>query len=33
MELLLGLNMLLYLAGYLLPAPCAIAAWRCWIQM
>jgi hypothetical protein len=32
MEILLGLSMVLYLAGYLLPVPCAVMAWRGWIQ-
>jgi DMSO/TMAO reductase YedYZ heme-binding membrane subunit len=32
MEILLGLNMVLYLAGYLLPVLCAVVAWRGWIQ-
>jgi len=32
MEILPGLNMVLYLAGYLLPVLCAVMAWRDWIQ-
>jgi hypothetical protein len=33
MEILLGLNMILYLAGYVLPLPCAVMAWISWFRI
>ena len=33
MEILLGLNMILYLAGFVLPLPCAVMAWIGWFRI
>src|ERR1043166_6703948 len=33
MEILLGLNMIFYLAGYLFPLPCAVMAWVGWFRI
>lgn len=33
MGILLGLNMILYLAGYVLPLPCTVMAWIGWFRI
>jgi len=32
MGILLGLNMIFYLAGYVFPLPCAVMAWIAWLR-